>query len=84
MGTDGSRRFDERQKPVGGGIAHQGVHVVVVDHRECRVVRVCAADSAAVGGEFAERGIQAAGLGLYEDGRDGGELPARARVSHHW
>lgn len=79
LGPDGSGRFDERQELVGGGVAHQGVHVVVVDHRERPVVGVAAADPASVCGEFAERGVQAAGLGMDEDGGYGAELLARCQ-----
>ena len=61
LGADPGRRCDQRHQPFGGRVAHQGVHVIVEDHREPAVVLVGAPDGAAVVGEPPHRAFQALG-----------------------
>ena len=64
-------RVDERQQPLGGRVPHQGVHVVVVDHRQPLIVRVRSPGEPAVLGQLAQGGLPAETES--DCGRDGTE-----------
>ena len=55
LGAGLGRGVDQRQQLLGGRVAHQGVHVVVEDHRQSRSGRGAAGERPAVRGQRGDR-----------------------------